>query len=164
MRYEIQEDINMMSISKAEDAQKESLKDEEKFPRKQSQGSRGGNSSRGKGTNTKKFQKSKPEADKEHSHHDKGGSSKEGKHGGRSSFSRGRGRGISIGGEVKCYTCGKSKHKSWECPERKNKGEVEAHIAEAQKHVEAEETEGGKNLMMRKILLKLQKDVEELVQ
>jgi hypothetical protein len=33
--------------------------------------------------------------------------------GGRSS-SRGRGR----GGEVRCYTCGKSGHKSWQCPKR----------------------------------------------
>jgi hypothetical protein len=119
MRYEIQEEINMMSISKFEDAYQEALKAEEKLARKQSQRSRGGNSNRGKGTNREKFQKSKPEADKQHSHHEKGGSSKEGQHGGRDSFSRGRGRGKARGGVVKCYTCGKEGHKSWECLDRK---------------------------------------------
>ena len=46
------------------------------------------------------------------------------------------------------------------CPERKRdtKG-GEAHIYEVQKHVEAEATEGGKNLMMRKALLKPEKEV-----
>jgi hypothetical protein len=37
MRYEIQEDIIMMSVSTVDDAYKESLKDEEKLARKQSQ-------------------------------------------------------------------------------------------------------------------------------
>jgi hypothetical protein len=55
MRYEIQEDINMMSISKVEDAYQESLKVEEKLARKQSQQNRGGNSRRSKGTNREKF-------------------------------------------------------------------------------------------------------------
>jgi hypothetical protein len=121
------------------------------------------NSSRGKGTSREKFQKSKPEADKKHSHQEKGGSSKEGQHGGRSSFPRGRGRGRARGGIVKCYTCGKEGHKSWECPDRKREG-GEAHIAEAEKHVEAEATEGGRNLMMRKVLLKPEKEPEEPVQ
>jgi hypothetical protein len=37
MRYEIQEEINMMSVSKVEDAYQAALKDEEKLARKQSQ-------------------------------------------------------------------------------------------------------------------------------
>jgi hypothetical protein len=125
---------------------------------------RGGNSRRGKGTNREKFLKTKHEADEQHSHHEKGGSSKEGQHGGRSYFSRGRGRGRAKGGIVKCYTCGKQGHKSWECPERKKEEGGEAHIAEAQKHVEVRSNKGGKNLMMRKIILKPEKDVEEPVQ
>jgi hypothetical protein len=142
---------------------KQALKAEEKLARKQSQRNRGGNSSRGKGTNKEKSQKPKHEAGKQHNHPEKGGSSREGKHGGRSSFPRGRGR--ARGGEVRCYACGKTGHMSWECPERKKdtKG-GEAHISEAQKHVEAEATEGGKNLMMRKVLLKPEKEVEEPVQ
>ena len=76
---------------------------------------------------------------------------------------RGRERGRARGGIVKCYTYGKEGHKSWECPDRKREGKEE-HIVEAQKHVEAEEIEGGRNLMMRKILLKPKKEPEEPVQ
>jgi hypothetical protein len=55
LRYDIQEEIIMMSVSKVEDAYQEALKDEEKLARKQIQRSRGGNSSRGKGTNREKL-------------------------------------------------------------------------------------------------------------
>jgi hypothetical protein len=55
VRYEIQEEISMMSISKVKDAYQTTLKAEEKLTRKQSQRSRGGNSSRGKGTSREKF-------------------------------------------------------------------------------------------------------------
>jgi hypothetical protein len=54
---------------------------------------------------------------------------------------------------------------SWECPKKKKDTRGgEAHISEVQKHVEAEAVEGGKKLMMRKVLLKLEKEVDELVQ
>jgi uncharacterized protein YjbK len=76
MRYELQEDIIMMSVRTVEDSYQATLKAEEKLARKQSQRSRGKNSSRGKGTTREKFQKSKPEDDKQHIHHEKGGSSK----------------------------------------------------------------------------------------
>jgi hypothetical protein len=45
LRYEIQEEIIMMSISKIKDAYQEALKDEQKLARNQSQRSRGRNSS-----------------------------------------------------------------------------------------------------------------------
>jgi hypothetical protein len=49
---------------------------------------------------------------------------------------------------VKCFTCGKSGHKSDEFPD-KNKESGETHIAEAQRRdVEAEDVEGGRSLMM----------------
>jgi hypothetical protein len=66
----------MMSISTVEDAYQVALKAEEKLARKKSQRNRGGNSSRGKGTSREKFQKPNHEADKQHSHPEKGGNSK----------------------------------------------------------------------------------------
>ena len=46
-----------------------------------------------------------------------------------------------------------------ECPARKKEGGGESCIPKAHKNVEAEETEGGHNLMMRKVLLKLEKEI-----
>jgi hypothetical protein len=66
----------MMSVSTVEDAYQAALKAEEKLARKQSQRNIGGNSSRGKGTNREKLQKLKHEAEKQQSHHEKGGSYK----------------------------------------------------------------------------------------
>jgi hypothetical protein len=54
---------------------------------------------------------------------------------------------------------------SWEIPERKKEGGVEAHILEAQrKNVEAEGAEDGRSLMMNKVLLKPEQEVEKLMQ
>jgi hypothetical protein len=54
---------------------------------------------------------------------------------------------------------------SWECPEKKKEGGGEAHISEAQKrNVEEEEAEEGRSLMMRKVLMKPEKEVREPVQ
>jgi hypothetical protein len=64
LRYDIQKEINMMSISKVEDDYQVALKDEGKLARKQSQRNIGGNSRRGKGTNKEKSQKPKHEAGK----------------------------------------------------------------------------------------------------
>jgi hypothetical protein len=64
---------------------------------------------------------------------------------------------------VKCFVYGKIRHKSYECPDRKKDGET--HIAEAQGwNVEAEDAEGGRSLMMRKVLLKPEKEPENPVQ
>jgi hypothetical protein len=153
----------MMSVSTVEDAYQATLKAEEKLARRQSQRSIGGKSSRGKGTSREKFQKSNLQDDTKHSHQEKGIISKEGQHGRQSSFPIGRGRGRGIGGIVKCYTCGKEGYKSWEWLDRKREGR-EAHISEVEKHVEAEAKEGGRNLMMRKVLLKPEKEPKELVQ
>jgi hypothetical protein len=58
---------------------------------------------------------------------------------------------------------------SWECPENKNAGVREAHISEAQQRnvemeMKAETTEEGRSLMMRKDLVKPEKEVREPVQ
>jgi hypothetical protein len=61
---------------------------------------------------------------------------------------------------VKCFVYGKIKHKSYECPDKKKYG-GENHIAKAQGwNVEVEDDEGGRSLMMRKVLLKPEKEVE----
>jgi hypothetical protein len=65
---------------------------------------------------------------------------------------------------VKFFICGKIGYKSYECPDKKKYG-GETHIAEAQGwNVEAEDTEGGIYLMMRKVLLKSEKEVENPTQ
>jgi hypothetical protein len=61
---------------------------------------------------------------------------------------------------ITCFTCGKNGHKSYECPEKK-KNIGETHIAEAQRwDVEAEDVEGERSLMMRKVLLTPEKEVK----
>jgi hypothetical protein len=133
LRYEIQDEISMMTMRTVEDAYQVALKVEEKLARKQSQRNRGKSPNRGRGTTREKFQKSRGEAGRYNSQTERGGSSRGGYYGGRNPFPRGRGRGR--GGEVKCYACGKTGHMSWECPEKKNAGVGEAHISEAQKRM-----------------------------
>jgi hypothetical protein len=54
---------------------------------------------------------------------------------------------------------------SWECPEKKKEGAGEAHILEAHRmNVEAKGEEDGTSLMLRKVLLKLEVEVEKTVQ
>jgi hypothetical protein len=54
---------------------------------------------------------------------------------------------------------------SWECPEKKKEGGGEAHISKAQRRdVEAEGEEDGRSLMLRKVLLKPEAEIERLVQ
>jgi hypothetical protein len=50
----------------------------------------------------------------------------------------------------------------WECPERNKEGGGESHISEPQKwNVELEGVEDGKYLMMKKVLLKPEPEVEK---
>jgi hypothetical protein len=106
VRYEIQDEINMMTIRIVEDAYQIVLKAEEMLSRKQSQRSRGRSLNRGKGIVHDKEKNPKVETGKPHSHLEREGSSRGRQYGGRNSFPRGRGRGR--GGEVKCYACGKT--------------------------------------------------------
>ena len=65
---------------------------------------------------------------------------------------------------MKCFVYGKIEHKSYECPDRKKYG-GETHIVEAQGwNFEVEDDEGGRSLMMRKFLLKPEKEAENLAQ
>jgi hypothetical protein len=59
---------------------------------------------------------------------------------------------------VKCFVYGKIGHKSYACPDKKKHG-GETHIFEARgKNVEVEDAEDGRSLMMRKVLLKPEKE------
>jgi hypothetical protein len=76
-------------------------------------------------------------------------------------FPHTRGRGRGRGGVITCFTCGENGHKFYECLDIKKDG-GEAHITEAQRRdVEAEDAKGGRSLMMRKVLLTPEKEVED---
>jgi hypothetical protein len=178
LRYEIQDEMSMVTIRTVEDAYQMALKAEEKLSRKQSQRGRGRSQPRGKSVAQDKYQKPKEDWKKPQTRTERGGSSQRGKYaeqrgqhteqrGGyadNNTFPRTRGRGRGRGGVITCFTCGKNGHKSYECPEKKKEG-GETHIAEAQRRdVEAEDAEGGRSLVMRKVLLTPEKEVENSVQ
>jgi hypothetical protein len=101
---------------------------------------------------------------KPHTHPERGGSSQGGQYVDINTFLRARGRGRGRGGEIKCFVCGKIRHKSFEFPNRKEDG-GEAHISEAQReNVEAEDAKGERSLMMHKILLKPEKEIKNPIQ
>ena len=79
-------------------------------------------------------------------------------------FPRTIGRGRGRGGIITCYTCGKNGDKPVDCPDR-NKDGGEAHITEAQRRAaEEEDTEDRRSLMIHKVLLTPEKEVEDAVQ
>jgi hypothetical protein len=65
---------------------------------------------------------------------------------------------------VKCFTCGNVKHKSYECLYRKKEG-GETHISKDEGwNIEVEDAEGGRSLIIRKVLLMLKKEEENPAQ
>jgi hypothetical protein len=156
--------MSMMSLQNVEDAYQMALKDEEKLSRKQGQRGQGRSQARGKTISQDKNHKPKEEWKKPQTQTERGGSSQRGQYADRNTFPRTRGRGRGRGGEIKCFTFGKNGHKSYECPDRKKEG-GETHIAEAQGwNVEVEDAEGGRSLMMRKVLLTPEKEEENPTQ
>jgi hypothetical protein len=161
LRYEIQDEIILLSLRTVEDAYQATLKEEEKLARKKSQRNRGRSPARGKGqSNRGRFQPSKEEAGSSSSQSPRGGESR-----GIIFFSRGRGRGR----EMRCYTCGKIGHMSWDCPENKETNQRNAHVAETKEEdvnvVEKEETpEVGESLLLKRVLVKAEKEVHEPTQ
>jgi hypothetical protein len=103
--------------------------------RKQGQRGRGRNQSRGKAIAQDRVQKPKDEENKPHNHPERGGSSQGRQYADKNTFSRARGRVRGIGGEVKCFVCGKIRHKYFECPDRKIYGGGEAHISEVKRQM-----------------------------
>jgi hypothetical protein len=164
LRYDIQDEMSMMIIQTIEDAYQMALKAEEKLSQKKIQRGRGKSQPRGKTIVQDRSQKLKEEWKKPQPQTEKGGSSQRGKYADNNTFPRTRGRGRRRGGVIKWFTCGKNGHKSYECPDKK-KEVGETHITEAQRqNVEAEDAEGGRSLVMRKVLLTPEKEVENLVQ
>jgi hypothetical protein len=156
--------MSMMTIRNVEDSYQMALKDEEKLSRKQGQRGRGRNQSRGKTIAQDRTQKPKEEEKKPQTQPERGGSSQGRQYADRNTFPRARGRGRGRGGEVKCFICGKIRHKSYECLDKKKYG-GETHIVKAQGwNVEAEDVEGRRSLMMRKVLLKPEKEAENPAQ
>jgi hypothetical protein len=171
LRYDIQDEMSMMIIRSVEYAYQMALKAEEKLSRKQGQRGQGRGQPRGKEIVQDRNQKPKEEWKKPQPQTERGGSSQRGKYVEQrgqyvdnNTFSCARGRGRGRGGVVKCFTCGKNGHKSYECPDKKKEG-GETHIAEAQRwNVEAEDVEGGRSLVMRKVLLTPVSEAENPVQ
>jgi hypothetical protein len=174
LRYEIQDEISMATIRTVEDAYQLALKAEEKLSRKQSQRGRGRSQPRGKAVAQDKYQKPKEEWKKPQGKFERGGTSQRrpyveqrgqqieqrGGYADNDRFPHTRGRGRGRGGVITCFTCGKNGHRSFECPEKK-KETGETHIAEAQRRdIEAEYAESGRSLVMRKVLLTPEKEVE----
>jgi hypothetical protein len=137
LRYDIQDEMIVMTIQTVEDAYQMALKAEEKISRKQGQRSRGRSQAKGKTIAQDKNQKPKEEWKKPQTQTERGGSSQRGQYADRNTFCQTRGRGRGRGGEIKCFTCGKNGHKSYACPDKKKRG-GENHISEAQgRNVEA---------------------------
>jgi hypothetical protein len=101
-----------------------------KLTRKKGERGRGRSQSRGKVASQDRVHNPKDEEKKPHNHPERGGSSQGGQYANKNNFPRARGRGRGRGGEIKCFVCGKIKHKYFECPDRKRDGGGEAHISE----------------------------------
>jgi hypothetical protein len=78
LRYEIQDDMSMVTIRNVEDSYQIASKAEEKLARKQGQKGRGRSQSRGKAISQDRVQKPKDEENKSHNHLERGGSSQGG--------------------------------------------------------------------------------------
>jgi hypothetical protein len=100
-RYEIKDEISMVTMRTVEDAYQVSLKVEEKLVRKKIQRGKGKIPHIGKGIVNDKAQKPIVETRKFHSHTERGGSSQGRHYGRRNYFPRGRERERVRGGEVK---------------------------------------------------------------
>jgi hypothetical protein len=86
LRYEIHDEISMVTMGTVEYAYQDTLKEEENLARKQSQRSRARSLRRGKGIVHDKSQKPKDETEKPHSHTERGGISRGRQYSGRNYF------------------------------------------------------------------------------
>jgi hypothetical protein len=180
LRYDIQDELSMLTIRTVEDAYQMALKAEEKLSRKQGQRGRGRSQPRGKAVVQERTQKPREDWKRPQGRAERGGTSQarqqnaeprrqrddqQGGYADANTFPRTRGRGRGRGGVITCFTCGKDGHKAVDCPERKMDG-GKAHIVEAQQRrdVEGEDADSGRSLGMHKILLTPEKEVDSSVQ
>jgi hypothetical protein len=181
LRYDIQDELSMVTIRTVEDAYQMALKAEEKLSRKQGQRGRGRSQPRGKTIAQEITQKPREDWKRPQEKAEKGGTSQQrqqhveprrqqddqqsGGYADANTFPRTRGRGRGRGGIITCFTCGKDGHKAIDCPDRKM-DRSEAHIAEAQQRrdVESEDADSGRSLGMHKILLTPEKEVDSSAQ
>ena len=75
LRYNIQDEMSMMTIQTVEDAYQMALKAKEKLSQKQGQRGRGRSQARGKTISQDRTHKSKEEGKKPQTQHERGGSS-----------------------------------------------------------------------------------------
>ena len=135
---------------------------DEKLNRRNNSGKRKGHSYRGKGPQTGRgkflVQKEEAESSIQQEQPQRGRDFR-----GRRSFQRGRGRDRNH--EVRCYTCGKTGHMSWDCPEGDaRQGNVQIAQVENEQRVpddHVEVLEVGEALLMRRNLLKPSKELHE---
>eukprot|EP00253_Pinus_taeda_P017000 PITA_17000 len=160
LRYDIQDEISLLSLKTIEDAYQASLKAKEKILRKLSQRNRGKSLARGRGTTRPRGQQHQHEAGSSISRPPQRGESN-------------RGRFVPRGGgrrrDVWCYTCGEWGHMSWDCPHNKPTRQRNANVAKAKPEpprlMEKEEPpEEGESLLWRRTLLRAEPEIREPVQ
>lgn len=146
-----------MILKTIEDAYQAILKVEEKMLRKQNHRKREKSSARCRGTTRRRFQ---------HYQSEEGSSSSRPPQ--RRDFNRERfaPRGRGRRREIRCYTCGKWEHGSWDCPHNKEKNKRNVNVAkvkEGKTQVENKEESRkvGESFLLKRILLKAEKETGE---
>lgn len=160
LRYEIQDEISLLSLRTVEDAYQAALKAEEKLLRKQNQRNRGKNLAKEERILESKVQ---------HSQNEAGSASNRAPQ--RGEFGRGRfvPRGRGRGRDVRCFACGEWGHVQWDCPHQRSANQRNVNVAEAKEEIpqpEAKEEppEDGESLLLKRVLLKGAKEAKEPVQ
>eukprot|EP00253_Pinus_taeda_P002204 PITA_02204 len=149
LRYEIQDEISLLSLNTVEDAYQAALKAEEKLLHKQNQRNRGKNPA-----NEGRILESKVQ----HSQNEAGSASNKAPQ--RGDFGRGRfvPRGRGRGRDVRCFACGEWGHVQWDCPHQRSANQRNMNVAEAKEEIpqpEAKEEppKDGESLLLRRVLL-----------
>ena len=102
----------------------------------------------------------------QHSHNEAGGLSSRSPQRGDSSRGRFVPRGIGRGREIRCYTCGEWGHGSWDCPHNKSTTQRNVNVAETKEEIpqdtgKEEPPEAGESLLLKRVLLKVEKEAGE---